>query len=157
MFYISRNTSEENVTIGHTAYSCPWYNEPVVVQTYFLGLILQSQRKATITAGRFYNINIVTFAQTTSLHSVAFGGSPSLRGGDDGGGACGAGLCIPVRSVSNDSIDEPKTLRKEECKTEGSDGMNFPSLSPKYQGRAGQWGGVIFIGNAKGKEKRIIF
>ncbi|XP_058122042.1 odorant receptor 49b-like [Anopheles ziemanni] len=61
--YLGNQLTEENTNIGQTAYNCHWYDEPVTVQSYFLRIILQSQRQATITAGKFYNVNIVTFAQ----------------------------------------------------------------------------------------------
>ena len=36
-----------------------------MIRKYFLRIILQAHRKATITAGKFYNVNIVTFAQVS--------------------------------------------------------------------------------------------
>ncbi|XP_052896827.1 putative odorant receptor 92a [Anopheles moucheti] len=61
--YLGNQLTEENATISNSAFNCRWYEEPIVIRKYFLRIILQADRKATITAGRFYNVNIVTFAQ----------------------------------------------------------------------------------------------
>uniref|UniRef100_A0A182MDT2 Uncharacterized protein n=1 Tax=Anopheles culicifacies TaxID=139723 RepID=A0A182MDT2_9DIPT len=61
--YLGDQLTEENATISNSAFNCRWYEEPIVIRKYFLRIILQSHRKATITAGKFYNVNIVTFAQ----------------------------------------------------------------------------------------------
>ncbi|XP_052870798.1 uncharacterized protein LOC128276373, partial [Anopheles cruzii] len=63
--YLGHRLTEENAMISHTAYSTyNWYNEPRSVQQFLQRIILQSSnRKATITAGKFYNVNIVSFAQ----------------------------------------------------------------------------------------------
>uniref|UniRef100_A0A182NZA2 Uncharacterized protein n=1 Tax=Anopheles dirus TaxID=7168 RepID=A0A182NZA2_9DIPT len=60
---LGNQLTEENAAISNSAFNCRWYNEPIVVRKYFIRIILQAHRKATITAGRFYNVNIVTFAQ----------------------------------------------------------------------------------------------
>uniref|UniRef100_A0A182S932 Uncharacterized protein n=1 Tax=Anopheles maculatus TaxID=74869 RepID=A0A182S932_9DIPT len=61
--YLGNQLTEENASISNFAFNCHWYEEPIVIRKYFLRIILQSHRKATITAGKFYNVNIVTFAQ----------------------------------------------------------------------------------------------
>ncbi|XP_316697.2 putative odorant receptor 92a isoform X2 [Anopheles gambiae] len=61
--YLGNQLTEENANISHSAFNCRWYDEPIVIRKYFLRIILQAHRKATITAGKFYNVNIVTFAQ----------------------------------------------------------------------------------------------
>uniref|UniRef100_A0A182WR27 Uncharacterized protein n=1 Tax=Anopheles minimus TaxID=112268 RepID=A0A182WR27_9DIPT len=61
--YLGNQLTEENAAISNSAFNCHWYEEPIVIRKYFQRIILQSHRKATITAGKFYNVNIVTFAQ----------------------------------------------------------------------------------------------
>uniref|UniRef100_A0A182PZ20 Uncharacterized protein n=1 Tax=Anopheles epiroticus TaxID=199890 RepID=A0A182PZ20_9DIPT len=61
--YLGDQLTEENANISSSAFNCRWYDEPTVIRKYFLRIILQAHRKATITAGKFYNVNIVTFAQ----------------------------------------------------------------------------------------------
>uniref|UniRef100_A0A182Q839 Uncharacterized protein n=1 Tax=Anopheles farauti TaxID=69004 RepID=A0A182Q839_9DIPT len=61
---LGNQLTEENAAISDSAFNyCRWYDEPIVVRQYFVRIILQAHRKATITAGGFYNVNIVTFAQ----------------------------------------------------------------------------------------------
>ncbi|XP_035793911.1 uncharacterized protein LOC118467477 isoform X2 [Anopheles albimanus] len=63
--YLGHQLTEANASIANTAYSsCSWYQEPRVLQKTYQRIMMQAtSRQATITAGRFHNVNIVTFAQ----------------------------------------------------------------------------------------------